>query len=316
LIQQPAFPESEFEQLRSQAITSIERARAEPQTVAGRAVSRHFSPWPAGHPYHAPDFDQQIAELRALSVDDLRDFHARFHGAGDGEIAVVGDFDPDALLAQLEATFGGWTRGVAFERIPDPLPTLAPVRQALPTPDKANAVLYARADFAMSDSHPDYPALVAANQVFGGGGMKAWLADRIREREGLSYSVASSLSASPHDERASLMVHAIAAPENIPRVELALREELARLLEAGVAEDELRDALSALLQARQRSRAEDSVLAAQLRGNAYLGRSMAWTGAFEARLGALTADEVNAAVRRHLGGLELSVFSAGDFDPR
>ena len=48
----------------------------------------------------------------------------------------------------------------------------------------------------MHQDHPDYPALMIGNYIFGGSGMKSRLGDRIRQREGLSYGVGSNFSAS------------------------------------------------------------------------------------------------------------------------
>jgi zinc protease len=313
LLQQPAFPQSEFEQLRTQAVTSVQSAMSEPQALAGNAMSRHFNPWPKGHPYYASSLEEQLEELRGLSLQELRAFHAGFYGAGDGEIAVVGDFDPEQLRAQLEALFGDWTRPQPFVRIADPYQPVERTRLRLQTPDKPNAVLFLRAGFAMDDSHPDYPALLIGNHVFGGGGMKSRLADRIRQRDGLSYSVASQFSANSLDPQAALLSYAIAAPDKIDQVEAAFGEELARLLADGVEEQELRDAVDGLLKARERGRGEDGQLVAQLRGNAYLGRTMAWSAELDEQLRALTVERVNAALREHFGSLEFSVFSGGDF---
>jgi zinc protease len=313
LLQQPAFPESEFEQLRRQAITGTESARAEPQTVAGNAMSRHFNPWPKGHPYYAASFDEQLADLRAVSLDEVRAFHADFYGAGDGEIAVVGDFDAESLSAQLAQHFGDWTRPRPFVRIPNPYQPVEMARVRLETPDKANATLMMRAELPMSDSHPDYPALLAGNYVLGGGSMKSRLADRIRQQDGLSYSVGSGFSANAEDERASFSGFAIAAPQNVARVEAAFNEEVARLLADGVDADELRDAIDGMLKARERSRAEDQNLVAQLRGNAYLGRTMQWSAELDQKIAALDVATVDAALRRHLGAVQFSLFAAGDF---
>jgi zinc protease len=312
LLQQPAFPASEFEQLRTQAITAIESAMTEPQTVAGNALARHFNPWPAGHPYYAASFDEQLSALRALTLDEVRAFHAAFYGAGDGEITLVGDFDPDAVQAQLEALFGGWTRPQPFVRIPQPHHPVEAERLRFETPDKANAVLMLRADLALSDSHPDYPALLIAAQVLGGGS-KSRLFERIREREGLSYTVSAQFSANAQDERATLMMYAIAAPQNVAAVEAGVREEFARLLADGIEEAELRDAVDGLLKARERGRGEDPTLAAQLRGNAYLDRTMAWSAELDDKLRALDTATVAAALQRQFAPLQLSVFSAGDF---
>jgi zinc protease len=313
LLKTPAFPEKEFEQLRTQAITGIESQMTEPQAVAGNAMNRHFNPWKPGHPFYAKSFEESLAGLRALKLDDLRAFHRDFYGAGSGEIAVVGDFDAAAFKQQAEALFGGWTTAKKFVRIADPFVEFDTVARALETPDKANAVILMRTDLPLSDRHPDYAALVAGNYVLGGGMLKSRLADRVRQKDGLSYSVASQFQADPLDESGSLLFYAIAAPENIAKVEAAFREEHARLLRDGVEADELKDAIDGLLKARQRNRGEDGALVGQLREGLYLDRSMAWSAELEARLAALTPAQVHDALKRQLELRPLSVFSAGDF---
>ena len=92
-----------------------------------------------------------------------------------------------------------------------------------------------------------------------------------------------------------------------------LREELAKLVRDGVSPAELKDAVSAMLTQRQQSRASDDAVAGALARNLYLGRTMAWSAEFDARLQALTVDQVNAAIRRRFKPETLSVYAAGDF---
>jgi zinc protease len=313
LLKSPSFPEAEFEQLRTQSITGIESQMTEPQAVAGNAMNRHFSPWPKGHPLYAKTFEESLATLRGLKLDDLRAFHRDFYGAGHGEIAVVGDFDPAAFKAQAETLFGGWTTPKKFVRIADPYVEFETVSRAAETPDKANAIILMRTDLPLSNSHPDYAALVAGNYVLGGGSLKSRLADRVRQKDGLSYSVASQFQADALDESGSLLFYAIAAPENVAKVEAAFREERARLLRDGVEADELKDAVDGLLKARQRNRGEDGALVGQLREGLYLQRTLAWSAELEARMAALTPPQVHDALKRNLELRPMSVFSAGDF---
>jgi zinc protease len=314
LLKTPTFPEAEFEQLRTQSITGIESQMTEPQAVAANAMSRHFSPWPKGHPFYVETFEESLASLRAIELAELRAFHRDFYGAGVGEIAVVGDFDAAAFKAQAERLFGTWTSPRKFVRIPDPFVAFYTVSQQLQTPDKANAIILMRTDLPLSDASPDYPALVAGNYVLGGGMLKSRLADRVRQKDGLSYSVASQFSADALDENGSLVFYAIAAPENIAKVEAAFREERARLLKDGVESDELKNAVDGLLKARQRNRGEDGALVTQLRDGLYLQRELKWSAELEARLAALTPQQVHDALKRHLELRPMSVFTAGDFD--
>jgi zinc protease len=314
MLKTPSFPESEFEQLRSQSITGLQAQMSQPQSVAARAASRHFDGhWPKGHPYHAGSFEDDLAELRGVTLAQVRAHHAAFVGAGNGDIGIVGDFDADAVLAQLEQQFGDWTSGKPFERIPAPLNAVPAVTRLLETPDQANSVIIQATRMPISDSHRDYAALLVANNIFGGGGMKSRLGDRVRQTDGLSYSVGSGFNAGILDESASHQLFAIAAPENAARVRQAFKEELERLVRDGVTDDELKDAVDGLLKARVLGRAEDSNLANQLRNNLYYDRSFAWSAELEAKMAALTKADVDAAIRKHLGTAEYSIFSAGDF---
>jgi zinc protease len=313
VLREPAFPEAEFEQLRTQSVTGIESQLTEPQAIAGNALARHFSPWPKGHPFYAETFEEQLAALRALKLEEVRAFHADFYGSGDGEIALVGDFPALETGAQLEALFADWTRPTAFQRIANPYRAVAAANARFPTPDKPNAVWTLRADLPISDTHADYPALVVANYVLGGGALKSRLADRIRQRDGLSYGVGSQFTAGSLDERGSLFAFAIAAPENIDKVDAAFNDEFQRLLKDGIGEAELKDAVDGLLKARRTGRGEDGNLVGQLRGNRYLDRTMAFAAEFDAALERLSVDTVNAAMRKHFASLQFSRFAAGDF---
>lgn len=313
ILQQPSFPESEFEQLRSQSITGVESQLTEPNAIASNAMSRHFNRYPKGHPRYADTFEEQLAALRAVSLDQVKQFHQQFHGAGDGEIAVVGDFDQQTIKTQLESLFGHWTRGKPFVRIENPYQATDAAKLRQNTPDKPNALWLARAEIPMGDTHPDYPALSAANYVFGGGSLKSRLADRIRQRDGLSYGVGASFNASPQDTNAMMMAYAIAAPENVDKVDAAFNEEWKLMIEQGVTEAELKDAVDGMLKARERARGEDPTLVSALQNNAYLGRDMTWSAKFDQALKSLDVATVNAAIRKHWADLGFTTSAAGDF---
>ena len=73
------------------------------------------------------------------------------------------------------------------------------------------------------------------------------------------------------------------------------------------------NARKGLLQARKVARNTDSALAARLLSYAVAGRTFAWDKAFEARIAALTPEEVREAMRRHLKVDDLTTVKAGDF---
>ena len=184
--------------------------------------------------------------------------------------------------------------------------------EELRTPDKANAVLRAGLNVALRDDDPDFPALVLGNYLLGGSASNR-LTQRVREKDGLSYSVFSFFNASPLDQAAGFIVGAIFAPQNKARVEKAIEEEIARALKEGFTDAELEAGKKGLLESRRIARAQDRTLASRLASYLFAGRSFAWDIEFEKRIAALSAAEVRDALRRHLDPLKLSVVKAGDF---
>jgi zinc protease len=295
----------------------MEASRKEPGSVAGMALAQHFDVWPVGHPLHVQSLDESLAATKALKLEELIAFHRDFYGTAEGEIAVVGDFDPVAVKKQLEALFAGWKSPKPYAPIDTHFTDVAAKRERFETPDKPNAVLLARHNLPLKVTDEDYPALMVANRVFGGGALKSRLGDRIRQKEGLSYGVASGIRADDSrdrkDDDGNLSIQAIAAPQNMDKVEAAIREELVRLVKDGITAEELRDAVSGTLTERQQGRAEDGSVADMLADQLHYGRDMTFTEALDARYQALTLEQVNAAIRKYLKPEVLSVYNAGDF---
>ncbi len=317
ILRNPAFPESEFEQLRLQAITGMEAQRKEPAAVAGNAAAQAFDPWPADHPFRFKSIDEQLANIKALKLDDVRAYHRGNYGTTDGQIAIVGDFDPEQIKPLLQKLFADWKPGIAYAPIHTRYHAVDARKRRFETPDKSSAVFVARHNLPLNDDDPDYAALQVANNIFGSGGLKSRLGDRVRQKDGLSYGIGSGISADSSrdgkDDAGSFSIQAIAAPQNAAKLEAAVREELARFVKDGVTEAELKDAVSGMLTQREQSRASDGAVAAMLNSDAFLGRPMLRRAEFDAKLKALTVAQVNAAIRKFLKPEQLSVFVAGDF---
>ncbi len=314
ILKQPTLPESEFTQLRTQSITGLRSSMTEPGAIAGNAIGRYFNRWPKGHPYYSGTFDEDLAALEAARLDELRAFHRDFYGAGGASIAIVGDVDTDAIHAQVASLFGSWNATNAFTRIPSPYHGMPAKHELIEVADKPNAVFMAMLPVPVGQDHADYPALVLGNYILGGGSLKSRLADRIRQKEGLSYGVGSSFSASALDEAGSFNAYAISAPENVAKVEAAFREEIDTLLAGGIPQTEFDEALDGMLKARRTSRANDGELVGTLASNLYLDRTMADAAKFEDDLRALTPDSVRAALQRHLKPGDITIIAAGDFE--
>ncbi len=61
--------------------------------------------YPEGHPYHHPVIGSH-EDLEAATVSDVQRFFATYYDPANASLVVAGDFDPVAVRAKIEATFG------------------------------------------------------------------------------------------------------------------------------------------------------------------------------------------------------------------
>ncbi len=314
VLREPAFDPQEFELLRRERLAQIESQRSEPAALGSLAFARHMAPRPVGHPQYTETFEETIVALNAASLDNVRSFYQDFYGFGrGGNVTVLGDFDATAVEALVRELFGDWPRRRDYVRVPFPYVDVRDTTITINTPDKANAIFFAGLNFPMRDDHPDYPALQLAGYMLGGGFLNSRLAVRIRQQEGISYGIGANINARPLDSLASFNTNAIYAPQNADRLVAAYREEIERALRDGFTAAEVAAAKRGWTQGRDVARATDNQLTSTISNGLFLGRTLRWDEDFEARVRAVTVDQINQALRRHISLDRVTMVKAGDF---
>jgi zinc protease len=313
VVRRPAFPEEEFEIIKEQRTTAIEQSRSDPQTLAQIELTRLMDARAFGHPGYTETIDEAVAAIEAATLDDAEAFYREFWGPQGGNIVVVGDFDEAEVRAAIETAFADWESPHNFERIAAPFVDPEAADVEIETPDKANAIIFARQNLELRDTDPDYAALLMAGEMIGGGFLNSRLSRRIRDEEGLSYGVQALISGHPVDAAGQFMAVAIFAPENVDKVEAALIEELELVIAEGFDQEELDAAKQGWLESRQLSRAQDGNLAGGLSQNLYFERTFDFDESLEERVRSLTLTEVDQAVRDRIDLTKLTIVKAGDF---
>jgi zinc protease len=313
VLREPAFGATELEQLKQEQLVSIEQQRSEPAQVAFTAFNRHLGPYQKGDIRYTRTPDEQAADVEAATLDEVVQFYRDFYGASNPQLTVVGDFDRQEITGLARELFGTWKSPRPYVRVPTLYADAPPINQSFATPDKTNAHFVAGFNLSLRDDHEDYPALVIGHYMLGGGFLNSRLATRLRQKDGLSYGVGSGLSVSSLDEYARFTASAIYAPQNVEKLEAAFREEIERMLRGGFTDEEVAAAKGGYLKSRQVSRAQDNELAGRLNTLLFIDRTLVWDADLERKIAALTADQINAAMRRHTDVSKISIVKAGDF---
>jgi zinc protease len=314
ILRHPLLDSEEFERIRREAIASAESKVSEPNVLASVALRRALSPYPESNVRYVPSIEERISRYHSLSLQQLRDLHGSLLNSQYGEVAVVGQFDDAQLSNQLQGALGGWKSSTEYCRIDhEAQVNLTPCVHEIITPEKANAVFYAGMHLEMRDDDPDFPALAIANYILGGSALTSRLGNRVRQQEGLSYSVGTSLTAHPVDRRSNFTVYAIFSPKQREKLRQAIEEELDRWVEGGVTADELESAVEGFLQSEQLHRSCDGNIASLLAGSIFAKRDLGYYDQLDRRIRELAVDEVNRAIQTNFKPKRLIEVFAGDF---
>ena len=274
-----------------------------------------MSDYPQGDIRYTPTMDEMIQEMDSITLDQVKEVYRDQLSSAQGEIAIVGDFDQLSAMSALNEVLGGWDSEVTYTPIiREARSDMQGSRKDINTPDMANAVFAAGLAFPLNDTDADVEALRLGNFILGGGTLSSRLGDRIRQKEGLSYGVRSSIAIPTEGNDARFSINAITNPVNMEAVEKAAMEELTRFIQEGPTDEEVATAITAWLESQKVGRSRDGSIAGQIKSNLYLDRTFKFTSEREARIAALTANDIKQAFQKHIDPDKLVIIRAGDLE--
>jgi zinc protease len=312
MLREPAYPQEDFDRIKTQRAKALELAPTEPNQLASERMNRHLSPFANTDAQYTPTREEQLLGTQQVTLPEAKKFHTDFYGANHGIFAVVGPVDVAAIQKQAAALLGDWNTSKTYKPLLVPFKKTDPINVKIETPDKANAVFMAGERFKLSQTDPDYPAIVLASYMFGET-ITSRISDRIRNREGLSYGANARLSVPAEGDAAMLTGTVSLNPAVGPKVESSFMDELKKVHESGFTAAEVDGAKKAYLESRMVGRSTDGALLALIVSHEQLDRPFKWDSDLEARIQALTVEHVNAAFRKHIDPTGVSIVKAGDF---
>jgi zinc protease len=230
----PRFDPEPVERIRQQILTHISQDRTNPRSIAGRTWFRTAFP---EHPYGNPT--RGYAEtVQAIDATDLRNFVDRHLARDNLVIAVVGDITAAELAPLLDQTFGALPAAARLATPVDVWPAEDVALRVVEQDTPQSVVIFGARGIKRND--PDYFAAYVMIYILGGDGLTSRLAESVRERRGLTYSIYSYLN--PMSDTALYLGGLSSSNQTVAEAVKLARAELVRLRDHGVSAEELQDA--------------------------------------------------------------------------
>lgn len=317
LLSNSTFPQNELEKTVAENNTYLEGQLKDPQALAQNELQRLASPYPKTSIFYTPSLQEEIDANKKVTRDQLLNFYQNILGANNGVGTLVGNLDKTAAVAIMEKTFGKFNAKVKYAEVkPTYFDTKKEDKKIL-TPDKENAVALGSLSYKMKKDHPDYPALLMANEILGSGGfLSARIPMRLREKEGISYGAGSFMDVPVSNDVSSWGYYAILNPTKRDAVENALKEEVAKALKDGFTQEELASNKKSYSNIQTTMLGMENTLINLVNTKLMYGIPLDNYDEVNAKIQALKLEEVNAALRKYISLDRLTSVYAGDFNKK
>jgi zinc protease len=303
----PAFAPEEFAKARQAAVGELQQAMQETSARANETFARAI--FPPGHPNHPASTEEMIAAVKSAKLEDLQRFHREHYGPAHLMLIVVGDVDVPHLQADVAKGFSGWTGGSEYLRANPAAAATAAREESVSVPGKASVSVILGEATGLRYHDPDALALRVATAILGSG-FTSRLMSTVRDKEGLTYDIGAGMAEDALTD-GDWRITATFAPSLMPKGIASTQRELARWARDGVTEEELAARKTDIIGVYQVSLASTGGIAAALQQAILRGYPVSWLDEYPHAIEALTLDEVNRAIKKHIDPAKLVLVRAG-----
>ena len=305
----PTFAAEEFARKQEETLGQIASDKSEPSVIAENSVTEFF--WGASPLGHRPVGHE--ASVKALTREDVVDFHHRLLVPERSVLVVVGDVQPRAFIAQLEQAFANCKRtglppasdgysaapplhGRTLRIVDKPEATQAQIRMMCPSVPRA---------------HPDWYAMQVANTILGDG-FTSRLVNSIRVEKGLTYSIRSSFV--QYRAAGAFRVSTFTRNDQLRACMDAVLAEVKKLVDEGPTGAELEKSKNYLVGQYPLGLQAPDDLAAEIANVQFHGLDPGFIDAYGGRMRAVTMDDVRRVLKSYFctDDLKILVVTNGD----
>ncbi len=305
----PAFSPEELAKLKKQFAGIYRRQSDDTDFRADDAFSRAI--YPAGHPNRQAPGPELLAGAEQTTLADVKAFHAKYYGPATFRLVLVGDVDPAAARAEVAKVFAGWTGG---ERAPKPAPAKAggldtARDQNVFMPEKTNLSLIWGQPTGLRYADTDTLALRVGTAALGSGFTGRLMAN-VRDKEGLTYGIGSYVAGDTFVD-GDWRIQGNFAPAMLEKGIAATKRQLTEWYTNGITEAELAQRKTGLAGTYKVGLSTTAGMAGTILNTLNRELELSFIDQYPARVGALTREQVNTAIKKHLDPEKMVLVKAG-----
>ena len=300
VLKKPKFEQSQFDLIKSQSLSALDRPYTEPETVAALTMTRLLETYQPGDlRYHfEPEFSKQ--QIKAATVEQVKTLYQNFFVSNHAQIAITGDYQAKTMLKILQKEFGGWKAQLPYQRLSSDYQAYPAQKVHTLSEQREFGNYQSILTFPVGADHPDTPALMVFSYILGDSQLSSRLAQELREKNALVYGFGSGLNLDEWLDSGALTIEANYTAGKSAQVSQGVHKVLNDLLSKGVTEQELEAAKANILKKRVTALEDERNIHRMLTPQLEHHRDLLFREKRDQALAKLTKADVDAVIKKYI----------------
>jgi zinc protease len=305
------FPEKDFAREKQRQLSQIQDMEQRPDSKASMVFDELVY---GKHPFGRPSIGR-TKTVAALTPADCAAFYHQVFVPNNTIVAIVGDFKSDEVVAEVKRFTADWKKAEVPAAAVPPVEKPQTFTQRILTMPGAVQLHFYMGHPGIRRDNPDYYKLLVMDYVLGTGpGFTDRLSARIRDREGLAYTVNANISSSASEEPGVFTCYVGTDPKNFARVKAIFLEELSRIRSEPPKPVEVEDAKKYLLGSLPFQFTTNNRIAGELIFVERFHLGFDYFSKYRQAIAAVTPADVQAVAQKYLDPQRMILVAAGPVD--
>ena len=243
--------------------------------------------------YYGHSYTMTLDEVDNVTSDDVKQSYREIVETGYKTLAIAGDVDVDDLVEKYLGILPASTNKVSEIQAPEPLKN----DYAEIIKEDANQAQILQGWRVPTIGSSEYPVLMLLNIILGASGLSSRLFLELREKKGLAYTVRTAFET--HAKSAVFSIYIGTEPVNIQTSIEGFKEEIKKIKDIPVSQEELRNAKNNLI-GKQQYLSETNVQQANLMAYySIMGKPFDWRNSLIEQIKAVTSEDIQRVANKY-----------------
>ena len=236
ILNKPRFQSAVLVREKKRILSALKQKQQSPSAIAKRAFYKEIF---RDHPYANMPIGT-ASGIKSIKRQDLKRFYKQYYVGRNAVVAIVGAISEQRARELALQLTSKMKSGVKAADLPKVKPLSKSKYVHIPHPSSQSHIYIGQPGNYRGD--PDYYSLYVANHPFGGSGLVSRLAEEVREKRGLAYSVYSYFS--PMRRKGIFMMGMQTKNSNATKAIALLNKELNKYVSGGMTRKEFKHSTS------------------------------------------------------------------------